>query len=441
MRIRYSTRTLLIVFTAVSLLVGLFATRLHTARRQQAIFAELRTENFYPFYEYQVEGPRWINGRRHGSGTSFQAADPLADPQKILRDSWTIREYPPWRVFLGRQLGRDFVFDVVAVNRFQALSAEQLHRIAQLQNLKKLDIAIDHLEFTDEVRNALFTCTQIQELTLRLRGIPQAHFRLTGLGKLHKLQYLELHGLDLNETDAHEIAQLNDLVQLKLSLVSVTDDSFAPLGQLRNLQSLELVHGGTGKDLASDGVATLGQLHRLRELTLDRIISLNSTVLPHLAKLSNLELLSLARASLDGSQLDELQKLTKLKHLSLAETQLEDAELGQLAKLTQLESLNLGSTKIGDAGLAQLQPLTELRELELAFTKITDEAMTTISQFTKLNKISLYRTAITDAGVAQLAKLQDLGEVGLSECLQVTAAAVKQLKSKLPNCYNISYDE
>jgi len=69
--------------------------------------------------------------------------------------------------------------------------------------------------------------------------------------------------------------------------------------------------------------------------------------------------------------LKELAKLQQLERLSLRDTQITDAGLKEMAKFKQLERVYLGSPNITDAGLKEVAKLKQLEWLHLSSTQIT----------------------------------------------------------------------
>ena len=68
-----------------------------------------------------------------------------------------------------------------------------------------------------------------------------------------------------------------------------------------------------------------------------------------------------------------MAKLQKLTHLSLSFCpKITDAGLKEVAKLKQLERLSLHDTQITDASLKDLAKLKKLRQLSVTGTKITN---------------------------------------------------------------------
>src|SRR5262245_11469140 len=153
--------------------------------------------------------------------------------------------------------------------------------------------------------------------------------------------------------------------------------------------------------------------------------------IPHLKKLSKLEVLSFARTNVTGddlaalagfdelleislrntkvgdTELARLPKLKKLRFIGLAQTLVTDAGLVHLLNLPNLTGLTLDQTKVGDEGIARVAKLRELTYLHLDSTQITDNSCKHLGTLTKMEHLSLANTEVTDAGVKQLTQLKE----------------------------------
>ena len=92
----------------------------------------------------------------------------------------------------------------------------------------------------------------------------------------------------------------------------------------------------------------------------------------HVARLGSVEDLGLGGAwRITDSGLRHLAGLTNLRWLYLAKTQVSDAGLVYLKNLSSLEELDLSETRITDDGLVHLEGLVSLRELDISNTDVT----------------------------------------------------------------------
>jgi hypothetical protein len=137
----------------------------------------------------------------------------------------------------------------------------------------------------------------------------------------------------------------------------------------------------------------------------------------HLAKLKQLEELSLAHTRISNKGLKNLSNLP-LRGLNLTNTNIDSAGLIEIAKLKKLGYLNLSDTDVDDQGLRLLEVLTDLSDLNLAATKVTDHGLPLLLTHQPIWKLGLLNTNVTDSGMSTVAKLRNL------ECLDLDSTAV-----------------
>ena len=335
------------------------------------------------------------------------------------------------QVWLGRRFGRDFAFDVNYICAFQPLSPHLINKVSTLRALDHLQVDIRR-PFEDEAWRALLGCHQIAKLTLKRDQIGTAR-PLTGLSALGQLRCLTVDGGDITVDDAREIAKLQNLRELTLSLVSVTDESLQPFGELPNLEQFSLKHRGTGPNRTAAGVSILARLPKLRALELGHLVKLDDQVFSQVESMIQLESLSLPQAAVTGSGIERLSRLPKLKALYLAGTKVDDTAMPQLAKMTQLESLDISYTKVTDVGLKHIASLQHLRSLSAGGNPITDAGIAEIAQLPQLVELMIGNANVSNAGLAKLEKLPKLISIHLSGNPKVNQAGIAKLKAALPN--------
>jgi Leucine-rich repeat (LRR) protein len=127
----------------------------------------------------------------------------------------------------------------------------------------------------------------------------------------------------------------------------------------------------------------------------------DTTLIP-VARLTQLEWLSLYGSSVTDSGLQKLKGLTNLARLDLDYAEVSDSSYANLSGLTGLSVLSLNGTRITDNGLAHLKGLTNLTELNLAGTHVTDAGLLHLKGLRNLAILNIVNTRITDAGVIEL---------------------------------------
>jgi hypothetical protein len=411
MRLRFSFKLLLVVFTVVAVCVGVFAVKLNGARRQRAAVEALRAADVQVWYQYE----------------SLYA--PPGDP--LAPNSMNFADVAPWKISLGRRLGRDFVFDVGRVDAFRPISAELMKRIADLRGLDHLYVNVQQ-GFDDDAWRALLNCRQINRLTLKRDQIVAAR-PLEELAALKQIEFLTIDGGEIAVADAEEIAGLGELRELTLSLVSVTDESLQPLARLKKLEQFELTHRGTGKNSTSAGVEALITLPNIRRLGLGRLVSLNDDVFSKLESAPQLESLSVEGASITGAEIHRLARLPKLKELYLTGTKVDDSAMQKLSQLAQVEVLDISFTRVTDSGLKHAATMANLRKLYVSGNGITDAGVAEIARLPLLEELAIVNSDVSDAGLAHLEKSPTLVAIWTSGNPKTTAQGVSELKAALPN--------
>jgi penicillin V acylase-like amidase (Ntn superfamily) len=202
--------------------------------------------------------------------------------------------------------------------------------------------------------------------------------------------------------------------------------------------------------LEAAGGAVKREGKQVVSVTLDEATRLE-TVLPLLARLPELEELSLGNPALTDANVAALQGLPKLRslglmgapigdealavvktlpalrNLNIIGTKVTDAGLRHLGGLATLEYLGLKGTAVTDAGLGELKSLTGLTTLNLADTKVTDAGLVHLASMTRLEGLNLSNDNVTDAGLAHLGRVPGLAGLNLTGT-KVTDAGLIHLK-------------
>jgi hypothetical protein len=204
----------------------------------------------------------------------------------------------------------------------------------------------------------------------------------------------------------------------------ITNEGLAPLGRLKNVRELSF-HGC--REITDDGLKHLAGLARLKKLTVSSCDRVKGRGLVHLSGLRELEELDLrGQVEVSDDNLSHLRGLTRLKKLELAGcSQVTDRGVGFLAGLTSLEELDLEGTRITDAGLALLRGLTNLRRLNLRQCNgITDAGLVHLHQLRKLESFA-WTPASTGWGARLVNRLTGR---------RVSSSGLAALQRALPEC-------
>jgi hypothetical protein len=170
------------------------------------------------------------------------------------------------------------------------------------------------------------------------------------------------------------------------------------LAKLENLESVTLCLGRRCTDAELEHLAGLTKLRHLMIYG----YGLTDAGLKYLRVLANLESRDLYSQKITGAGLEHLQGLTNLRSLTLTGRRIKEDELDHLKELSNLKTLKLGDFQMTDAGLEHLQGRVNLRELRLTHTQVSDAGLEHLNGLTGLKTLDLQATKVTDEGVKKL---------------------------------------
>ena len=132
----------------------------------------------------------------------------------------------------------------------------------------------------------------------------------------------------------------------------MSNAGLASLGRLTNLEELTIDSNPVFTD---QGIAHLRPLHRLRSLSL-QLTSVSDAGLSHLKTLVNLEILCLTNDfNIQGYGIVDLKSLPKLRILDLSGSTVDNSAITHLKSLKSLKEIRLYSTELSEAAVADLK--------------------------------------------------------------------------------------
>ena len=184
----------------------------------------------------------------------------------------------------------------------------------------------------------------------------------------------------------------------------------AKLEQVTSIKSLRLYGEGL-----SGHIPRLRKVSGLSELHLGSNLRLRD--FEALAKLHQLQSLTLPQeCTVSVLAAKELAKLTNLESLSLCNTDMDDASFQQLETLVKLRSLDIQHTRITDVGIKTIEKMPELRVLNLirfdGAQQLTDKAADSICKLSKLESLSM-SGEISATGLAKVGELPKLKHLSI----------------------------
>jgi Leucine-rich repeat (LRR) protein len=334
-----------------------------------------------------------------------------------------VREGVEHLYFNGVQLSEANLDQIVALSGVKSLTLgacnlkdEDLARLARLESLTSLalygspmltDAGIAHLaklprlesldilstQMSDDSWPVIGKLTALKSLRLGDRTITDAGF--VHLRNLTQLEHLMIDGLKtISPRAMAEIGRLTNLNFLNLGRAQYGDAAMAELAGLTRLTLLDLGDSG----VSDRGLKHLRGMQSLIGLTLPReITDEGMRIVADLPKLNGL--------TYDGSGVTHvgiayLAKVSNLQSLSLSGDEITNQAMHEVARLHKLTVLWLGDCPVGDEGLAALAPLKSLEFLLIDRTEISDEGLRHLAQFPRLTNLTLHDLAGDPNGIS-----------------------------------------
>ncbi|MEA3210707.1 MAG: hypothetical protein QOE70_3764 [Chthoniobacter sp.] len=137
-----------------------------------------------------------------------------------------------------------------------------------------------------------------------------------------------------------------------------------------------------------------------------------------------------------GVGLAKVAKLPQLQRITLAGGSLDDAGMAELAKITTMHELRAWHAKFSDAGIALLRGHPALESIKVGPSwepLLTDKTLEHLAECPKLTKLGIAETWLTwEGGFRHLVKRKDqLAEIDLGNCI-IDAADVERLRGEMP---------
>jgi Leucine-rich repeat (LRR) protein len=243
------------------------------------------------------------------------------------------------------------------------------------------------------------------------------------------LKTLEVLRLGTSEADAESLSTISDLQMLRLLEVSGMKKGagvLSPLRHLSNLKQLERLYlGGLAFRAHDDDVVHLRPLTRLTHLQL-RQSEISEKGLAYLGVLHRLKSLDIGWTSPFGKTGSEALTRDGMK---------------AIAKLTQLQVLSLAGGEFSESAFSHVSRLQHLRRLDLHATNVLDDDLTHLSQLKELRHVDLGNTGVESLPLPQLPQLQSLSLEGVSlKCLAPSGLAASHNLRQL-SLFNASLDD
>jgi Leucine-rich repeat (LRR) protein len=255
----------------------------------------------------------------------------------------------------------------------------------------------------------------------------------------------------VTDVDLERIGELKDLQKLDLSHTQITDVGLEHLKDLRNVTDVNLYYA---EYITDSGLSNFVDWNRLERLDLHGT-KITSKALEHIGRLTSLKLLDISFTAIDDDGFENLATLTKLEKLSIGGDRLTGTCLGSLKLLPSLVDLDVGGMQwvdsglwglpLNDGNLRQIGALSHLRILSLDGANLTDRGadrpgspealrkdlknLAFLSGLVNLEVLDLSRTPVTGESLESLKSLPKLREIRLGMASRIDDSAVPVLAS------------
>ena len=202
------------------------------------------------------------------------------------------------------------------------------------------------------------------------------------------------------------------------------------VSHVAKLKDLDLITINETK-ITDDGLLPLSDLPNLKYLVLRGNTQLNGVGFANWKGKSKLETLTLSRCPITDKGLNSISLLESLVSLNLIESRITDDGLKQLKTLRNLENLWLSKTKISNSGIKNIVILPKIRSVFLSKTMIDDGCLESIAALQSLILLDVSDTNISDKSVDQIKKIKQLKVLKIQKT-KITAEGFRNLADHFP---------
>ena len=304
----------------------------------------------------------------------------IAEPLSKQQHTWLKKSanHSKTHISIGKNATRGTLTSIIeALPKMQSLRLEnceavsdELEKISSLRSLTSLTmrkVPVISYAFLGKMQNLRQLTIEPAPLTFepQIKSLPNA------LAKLRRLQSLSIANLPL--------ASLDTIKQIKISQLSIKNLPLRSLTFIKELKSLKTLEIGALPPLT---IPDLGELKKLKKISITRNIIADTTFLENALGLSSITLKKTKIRNLDA-----LAGMQTLQELIIPGIQLENWEFLRELKL---QNLDLSHTNFEKPKI--LSHMNSLKKLDLSDTYIT--SISNLSHLKKLNMLDITDTEV-----------------------------------------------
>ncbi|KAL5839325.1 hypothetical protein ACOSQ3_012032 [Xanthoceras sorbifolium] len=285
--------------------------------------------------------------------------------------------------------------------------------IGDLRNLVFLGLQYNSL--TGLIPSVIFNISTIEVIALctnRLSGhLPSS----IGL-RLPNLIELYLCGNELSGVIPNSISNVSQLIVLELAANSFSRPIPTTLGELRNLQSLNIQRNQLTREPSTQELAFLSSLTNCKHLT--RLVlddnPLDGTFPTSIGNLYAIQTFSADNCKIKGSIPQGIGNLSNLTNLGLKNNELTGSIPTKIGDMRRLQVLNLNGNRLQGSIPSEICNLRNLGDLYLSDNKFSRLVPACLSSITSLRVLRLNSNNLTSKIPSSLWSLRDIVDLNLS---------------------------
>jgi hypothetical protein len=424
-RLRWTIRTLLILFTVLGLFLAWIGRTIRAVQHRAALATALEGESVPDLW------PNW---------SSIRTSD--------FEPNWIA-------IALGDWSSVDLTD--IDISYRQNVNDELLEQAAVFRNLE--DVSVNGQAVTDRSFAAFRGMSELKTVTIEACDISDA--TLEHLATLPKLEDLTLRGVSVTDKGLAQLGKLPKLTSLTVEFTLITPTAikdfqdarpecvvgFVPAGGKPQVEAAKgimrrdanllydadtrlitaMIFDMHEKPWRSQDWALLHAIPEIQAVTIDDLPDAAEAV-RQVRKLPNVERLSLKSLDTTPADIATLADYPKLAELHFQPDDLTDAHLAAIGKLTSLTKLEIepDGGSISKRGIEAICRLTSLKHLKLSNVAFLDEDLEPLTALTALVVLDLSATPITDQALDRVLALPQLRELKLNET-QITGIGAQRI--------------